>query len=191
VGWTAFLDACVLYPSSTRDLLLRGAEAYLYRVSWSSQVLQELRRNLVDDQRCSQEQADDLVSEMERAFPDAAASGYDELIAVMRNHEGDRHVLAAAVVAKADVIVTDNARHYPDAACEPYGIEVQSADEFLSFSFDLSPEVMGAAFLQQVSDWSSPALDTAAALSRLDSRLPSFAARLRTLPSVRAATTPR
>jgi len=32
LGWTALLDACVLYPLATRDLLLRGAQRYLYGV---------------------------------------------------------------------------------------------------------------------------------------------------------------
>jgi hypothetical protein len=143
VGWTAFLDACVLYPSSTRDLLLRGAEAYLYRVSWSARVLDEVRRNLVEDRRCTQAQADSLTRAMERAFPEASVGGFEDLIPAMANHEGDRHVLAAAIIAKADVIVTDNLGHFSGSACGAYGIEVQSADEFLSFSFDLAPDVMG------------------------------------------------
>lgn len=139
MGWTAFLDACVLYPSSTRDLLLRGADAYLYRVCWSSEVLVEVRRNLVADQRCAPDKANDLIEAMTRAFPEALVTGYEKLVPAMRTDEGDRHVLAAAVTAKADVIVTDNARHFPAEACDPYSIEVQTADEFLSFSFDLAP----------------------------------------------------
>jgi hypothetical protein len=187
VGWTAFLDACVLYPSSTRDLLLRGAEAYLYRISWSAQVLEQTHHHLVRDSRCTLEQADSLMAMMNDAFPEASVEGYDGLIPAMTNHESDRHVLAAAVVAKADVIVTDNVRHFPAAACEPHGIEIQTADEFLSFSFDLAPGVMGAAFLQLVADWNQPALDASAALSKLDARLPSLAERLRSLPTVRSA----
>lgn len=187
MAWTAFLDACVLYPTGTRDLLLRGAEAYLYRVSWSAHVLEQAHRNLTRDRRCSQEQADDLIAKMNEAFPEAAVTGYEGLVPAMTNHETDRAVLAAAVVARADVIVTDNVRHFPAAACEPHGIEVQTADEFLSFSFDLAPAVMGAVFLQQVADWNRPALDVSAALSALDARLPSFADRLRSAPQVRAA----
>lgn len=187
MGWTAFLDACVLYPLSTRDLLLRGAEAYLYRISWSAHVLEQAHRNLVQDGRCSLVQADTLIAKMSEAFPEAAVTGYDGLIPAMTNNQDDRAVLAAAVVAKADVIVTDNVRHFPAAACEPHGIEVQTADEFLSFSFDLAPGVMGTVFLQHVADLHRPALDISTALSRLDERLPSFADRLRSVPQVRSA----
>lgn len=58
MGWTAFLDACVLYPSVTRDLLLRGSEAYLYQVRWSPGVLEEARRNLIEDRRLTEDAAD-------------------------------------------------------------------------------------------------------------------------------------
>jgi hypothetical protein len=187
VGWTAFLDACVLYPSSPRDLLLRGASAYLYRVSWSQHVLEQTHRHLIEDGRCTQEQANSLIATMTHAFPEATVSGFEGLIASMTNHESDRHVLAAAVVSRADVIVTENVRHFPTGACEPYGIEVQTADEFLSFSFDLAPNAMGQAFLDQVADWSRPQLTVHEALSRLDGRLPSLADRLRGLPDVRQA----
>lgn len=188
MGWTALLDACVLYPLSTRDLLLRGAERYLYSVRWSEVIIQEVRRNLVEDQRCAPEQAAYLVSQMTKAFPDAAVTGHESLIEAMTNDTADRHVLAAAITAGADVIVTNNVRHFPATACDQYGIEVQTADEFLSYSFDLAPEVMGDIFLEQVRDLERPALDAAAALAALERRLPSLAAGLRALPRIRAAT---
>jgi hypothetical protein len=188
VGWTALLDACVLYPLATRDLLLRGAERYLYSVRWSEVIIEEVRRNLVEDQCCTTEQAASLVGHITSAFPDATVTGYESLNPAMANDAADRHVLAAGIAAGADVIVTDNVRHFPAKACDPYGIEVQTADEFLSHSLDLAPEVMGDIFLQQVRDLERPALDAAAALVALERRLPSLVARLKELPGVRAAT---
>jgi PIN domain len=187
LGWTALLDACVLYPLSTRDLLLRGAERYLFEIRWSAEIIDEVRRNLVDDMRCTEEQARHLTSQMTQAFPDATVTGHESLIEAMANDKADRHVLAAAITAGAGVIVTDNVRHFPPTACDPYGIEVQTADEFLSYSFDLAPEVMGDIFLQQVRDLERPAFDNASALAALGKRLPSLAERLSSLPRVRAA----
>ncbi|MEI6449077.1 MAG: PIN domain-containing protein [Actinomycetes bacterium] len=187
MGWTALLDACVLFPMSTRDLLLRGAERYLYEVRWSAQIVEEVRRNLVEDQRCTVEQATCLIGQMTGAFPEAAVTGHEPLIEAMVNDPGDRHVLAAAITAGADVIVTDNVRHFPSMACDQYGIEVQTADELPSYSFDLAPEVMGEIFLQQVRDLERPALDAPSALAALEKRLPTLAARLSALPSVRSA----
>ena len=124
---------------------------------------------------------------MTSAFPDATVTGYESLIQAMAN-DADGHVLAAAITAGADVIVTHNVRQFPAEACDPYGIEVQTADEFLLYSLDLAPEVMGEVFLQQVRDLERPALDAAAALVALERRLPSLVARLKVLPAVRAAT---
>jgi hypothetical protein len=69
VGWIALLDACVLFSSGTRDLLLRAAERDLYQVRWSQEIIEEVRRNVVRDQRCSAGQADSLIQDMYKAFP--------------------------------------------------------------------------------------------------------------------------
>jgi hypothetical protein len=51
----------------------------------------------------------------------------------------DRHVLASAVVGKADVIVTYNRKDFPQASVEPHGIEIQDPDEFVRHVLDLAP----------------------------------------------------
>ena len=113
-------------PLSTRDLLLRGAERYLYEVRWSVKIIEEVHRNLVEDQRCTGEQAGHLVSQMMEAFPEANVTENDTLTEAMTNDEADRHVLAAAITVGADVIVTDNVRHFPPAAC---GVKVLQPTE--------------------------------------------------------------
>jgi len=91
VGWTAFLDACVLHPWSTADLLLRLSERYVFRVMWSRDVLDETRRGLIEDAGLTAEQADYRIARLEAAFPEALVTGYADLISAMKNHEGDRH----------------------------------------------------------------------------------------------------
>lgn len=126
------LDTCVLFPQTLRDVLLTAAESGLYYPLWSTGVLDELERNLIEDRGLTQEQTAHLRTEMEGAFPDSTVTGYESLIDSMSNHEGDRHVLAAAVRGNAEVIVTENLRHFPDNACEPYGITPCPVDDFLS-----------------------------------------------------------
>jgi hypothetical protein len=58
---------------------------------------------------------------------------------------GDRHVLAAAIVGPCDVIMTQNARDFPEEGLEPYGIDVQHPDDFLCNHFSLAPGVFLAA----------------------------------------------
>lgn len=110
------LDAGVLIPAPLRDTLLRAVEAGLYRAQWSEDILEEVRRNLISELGRSEEQAQRLVDTIHTAFPEAMVTGYASLTAAMTNHPKDRHVLAAAVVAGAQVIVTSNLKDFPQAA---------------------------------------------------------------------------
>jgi hypothetical protein len=97
VGWIALLDACVLYPTSTRDLLLRGAERYLYQVRWSAEIVAEMRGSLVRDGRITAEQSEALAAAMLKAFPEAMVDGHLALVPSMTNEAEDRHVLRKAL----------------------------------------------------------------------------------------------
>lgn len=82
-SFVAVLDACVLIPASLRDTLLRAVEKDLYRMQWSNEILEEVRRNLVMQGMTSEEGAQSLVDEMKRYFPDASVDGYTSLTAAM------------------------------------------------------------------------------------------------------------
>jgi predicted nucleic acid-binding protein len=105
VSFPALLDTCVLYPAYLCDTLLRLAEAAAYRPLWSAEVLAELRRNLVE-RGIPIERVDRRLAHMTRSFPDALVTGYESLVDGMTNDPKDRHVLAAAVRAGAEVLVT-------------------------------------------------------------------------------------
>lgn len=49
-SFTVILDACVLYPFSLRDILLRLAELDLYRPKWTDEINQEWVSNLSKEQ---------------------------------------------------------------------------------------------------------------------------------------------
>ena len=126
------------------DLLLRGAEEpALYRPYWSKETTIELRRTLLKIGR-TEMQANRRLSEMHKAFPEALIQVPMELLAAMPSvpDPSDRHVIAAAVLAKADVIVTSNLRDFPLGALEPYHLLVHSPDEFLLHQYHLNPWTM-------------------------------------------------
>jgi predicted nucleic acid-binding protein len=127
------LDANVLYPARMRDLLIRLAIAGLYQARWSEQILDECFDNLIEDRPdLTQEQLARTRQLMTTALPDASVTGYEDLIAEFDLPDpADRHVLAAAVTARASLLVTENLDDFP-AERIPEGLRVVSPDEFVA-----------------------------------------------------------
>jgi len=170
------LDANVLFPFSLRDTLLRAAAAGFYQVRWSSQILDEMERSLVATATMPAEKARRLRAIMEREFPEAEVTGYEHLIAAMKNDEKDRHVAAAAVKVGAQVITTANLK---DFGALPDGIEAQSPDVFLCNLFDLDPEGFVELLREQAADLVNPPMDLDELLARLARVVPDLVAAIR------------
>ncbi|CNF58244.1 PIN domain-containing protein [Yersinia similis] len=145
------LDACVLYPARLRDLLMHLGLAGLYQPKWSDTIQDEWRRNLLIQRSDIKPEA--LVHTtrlMNRALPDANVTGYESLIEGLKLPDrDDRHVLATAIRAKAEVIVTMNLRDFPPDILAEFGIEALHPDEFISDLFDLNHAVALEAVRQQ------------------------------------------
>lgn len=140
MAFPAFFDTCALYGSTLNDLFLWLAEGGAFRPLWSEGVMRELRENLVEAGH-EAELIDKRLGAMRVAFPDALVSGYEDLEQVMTCDPKDRHVLAAAVRANADVLVTFNLEDFPDSSTEHYEIEVVHPDVFLLDQLDLYPKL--------------------------------------------------
>ena len=123
------------------------AHVEVYQPLWSRDILAELRRSVLE--RLPEANIDALIANMVEAFPEAEVVDYDEIVPSLINDPKDRHVLAAAIVGRAQVIVTTNLRHFSAAACEPYGVEVQHPDEFLTNALPLDHERVLRALAQQ------------------------------------------
>src|SRR5689334_22105621 len=106
------VDACALFPVTVCDTLLRAAAAGYFQIHWSAEILDEAARNLVAKNRVTAEQAARRFAAMTTHFPEAMVTGHESLIAGMPNDPKDRHVVAAAVKAGAQVIVTSNLRDF-------------------------------------------------------------------------------
>lgn len=122
----ALLDANVLYPARLRDLLVRLAIAGQYHACWTDQILDECFENLIADR------PDLLVDHLLRtrhllgiAVPDAVVANYDHLIDRLDLPDrDDRHVLAAAIAAGADNLVTANLGDFPARAMPSIAISL-------------------------------------------------------------------
>jgi hypothetical protein len=94
---------------------------------------------------------------MDEALPDACVSGYQALIPVLTLPDpDDRHVLAAAIRAKAEVIVTFNERDFPEDVLAGYQIRPQHPDTFLRHLVDLAPTVVRARVEAMLAAWANP-----------------------------------
>lgn len=178
---TAVLDANVLYALPLRDTLLGMAEADLYIPCWSDSILQETTRNLIDDGRASAEQAQRLTDSMHEAFAAATVPVEDveRLEPQMDNEHKDRHVLAAAVVGEAELIVTLNLRDFPRSVCEPLSIEAIHPDEFLLRLHRLNAVAVEDALARQAEALTRPPLTVLDILDLLAATVPEFATTLR------------
>ncbi|HET7228629.1 MAG TPA: PIN domain-containing protein [Longimicrobium sp.] len=129
-GPVALLDANVLYSATVRDLLLTLAEADLLVPHWTEEIHNEWISNLLrkrpdlDSAALARTRA-----QMDAAFPKALVSGYQRHIpAVQLPDPADAHVVAAAIEAGADVIVTFNLRHFPPSSLHALGIVAVDPD---------------------------------------------------------------
>jgi predicted nucleic acid-binding protein len=128
-----------LYPAPLRDLLIQLATANLFRAKWTDQIHAEWIDGLLAKRRdLRREQLERTRDLMNRAVSDALVSGHDYLIPTIELPDpNDRHVVAAAIRAHADAIVTVNLRDFPIAAIARYNLEVIHPDDFISFQADL------------------------------------------------------
>jgi predicted nucleic acid-binding protein len=138
--YTVLYDACVLYPAPLRDLLVQLATANLFRAKWTEQIHEEWIRSVLKERpdltRAQLNRAREL---MNRAVLDCIVEGYEYLIpAVTLPDPDDRHVVAAAIHARADCIVTSNLKDFPTAALSPYNLEAIHPDEFINYQIDLN-----------------------------------------------------
>jgi predicted nucleic acid-binding protein len=151
------LDANVLYPALLRDVLLSLADADLYSAKWSVHIRDEWTRSLLLDRPGMGVQIAAAAQAMEDAIPDCLVSGYEHLIEGLKLPDpDDRHVLAAAITGHADAIVTWNEKDFPREVLDPFGIEVQTPDEFVLNQLMLEKLTALAALKRMRERWARP-----------------------------------
>ncbi|MFJ4210433.1 PIN domain-containing protein [Paenarthrobacter sp. NPDC089675] len=181
--FTVIYDANVLYPSTLRDLLVRVAQSGLIHARWTDAILDETFGNL----KANRPYLD--VSKLDRtrklmcnAVPDCLVTKYEPLEQVFAESPdaGDIHVMAAALKAQAQVIVTRNLKHFPAELLEPWGMEAKHPDDFLMDQFYLDAVELHIAVRGMSEALRNPPLDVNDVLKRLESDgLPQISAALR------------
>ena len=151
---TVVYDANILYPAPLRDLLMYLAMTDLFAARWSNDIHEEWIRNVLKNRPdLTMARLQRTRRFMDKSVRDALVTGYETLIPTLALPDpNDRHVLAAAIQADADVIVTMNLKDFPKPILSKYGIIAQRPDDFVMCLVDMDNEaVLKAVWLQQQS----------------------------------------
>jgi predicted nucleic acid-binding protein len=126
------LDACTLYPAALRDLLMRLALHRMIRARWTNAIHNEwIAAVLRDRPDLTRERLQRTRDLMNLHADDSLVTGYEKHIeAIELPDPNDRHVLAAAIEAEADILLTWNLRDFPLKALSPYGLVAEDPDTF-------------------------------------------------------------
>jgi|UPI00056D7F97 predicted nucleic acid-binding protein len=158
--FTAFIDANVFYGARLRSLVLFVAQKKIFRARWSNDVHDEWVRNLIRNRPDLKPSDLDRTRQlMNAAVPDCLVEGYEQLIAGLTlPDEDDRHILAAAIVTRANVIVTFNEKDFPNDIVSKFRLHTKHPDDFLVDAYNLSPEDFVEAVRSDFAHYGKPPL---------------------------------
>lgn len=128
----AVLDACVLYPSVLREILLGVAARGIYEPLVSDRILREWTLATAKIGPAAQALAEGDALMVKAAFPRALVREQPNIEARLSLPDpNDDHVLAVAIGGHADAIVTFNAQDFPRPVLADHGLERRDPDGFL------------------------------------------------------------
>ena len=176
--FTVFLGGCVLVPIAPCDTLLRIADAGTFRPLWSAKVVDEaLKASARIHPEVDESRFLSRFRSMDYAFEDALVEGWEPIErAVELPDPDDRHVVAAALRGRADAIITENTKDFPERVLEPLGLEAIRLDDFLLDQLDLSPGAICRVVKDQAAAMRRPPVTVETLLAKLSrSGAPRFA----------------
>ena len=124
------LDACVLFPTVLREILIGVAREGVYQPIWSARILEEWRRAAVRRDAGDGAVAAGEIARLRAEWPAAEVppGREDDL---WLPDPADVHVLATARAGGAACIVTLNLRDFPARELAGPGIAAEHPDAFL------------------------------------------------------------
>ncbi|MEM8788187.1 MAG: PIN domain-containing protein [Pseudomonadota bacterium] len=125
------LDACVLYPTVLRQILLDVARSGVYRPLYSARILEEWRRAAARGGDADAAIAAAEIAVLRADWPAGEVTLCTEPAALSLPDPDDIHVFAAALEGRADAIVTHNLRDFPGRTLARHGLSARSPDSVL------------------------------------------------------------
>jgi predicted nucleic acid-binding protein len=144
------LDACVLFPTVMREVLLAVAGQGLFTPLWSERILGEWQHAAARHGPAQGAEALAAIARARDLFPRASVPPQPGLEARLHLPDpDDLHVLACAIAGSADAIVTLNAQDFPRGTLSAEGLARRDPDGLLWELWSFHPEAVGVA-LEQV-----------------------------------------
>ncbi len=174
------IDACVLYPTVMREMVLGVAEAGVFEPRWSPRLLEEWARAAARLGPEGEAQARAEIALIEARWPRSNVAPPPELAnRLWLPDDSDIHVLAAAIHTSADAIMTLNAKDFPRNILAEEGLSRVDPDGYLHQVWQARPEVVASvgqkvlAEARRLSgeDWTMRALMKKARLPRVGKAL--------------------
>jgi predicted nucleic acid-binding protein len=161
--FTAFFDANVFFGARLRSFIMELSYSGVFRARWSPDIHREWIAAVVRRRTdLTPEQLYPIRDMMDEAIPDALIDGYGSLIDALKLPDpNDSHVLAAAIVGRADVIVTFNEADFPKEILEPYRIHTRHPDAFFLEAEGVDPGVLTEAAARDLAHYKRPPLTIA------------------------------
>lgn len=126
------IDACVLYPTVMREMVLGAARAGHFQPLWSDRILEEWARAATKLGPEGAAQARSEIAMLRADWPGAACPAAPEVAQrLYLPDENDIHVLAVAIKASADIIMTLNAKDFPRGTLAEEGLIRVDPDSYL------------------------------------------------------------
>ncbi|MEE9453464.1 MAG: PIN domain-containing protein [Paracoccaceae bacterium] len=126
------LDACIIFPTVMREVLMGVAGARGFTPLWSTQIFAEWQHAATKLGPEAGAIASGEMAVMNANWPGATVDFAPDIIATLYLPDRyDRHVLAAAIAGDARVILTKNRKDFPNGILAEYGLIRRDPDEFL------------------------------------------------------------
>ena len=126
------LDACVLYPTVMREVLLGAAAAGFFTPLWSARILGEWAHAAAKAGPQVADSARVEIALLRDRWPGAEIDADPATEARLTLPDADdRHVLAAAISGRADTLCTVNLRDFPTRILTAEGVIRRDPDGLL------------------------------------------------------------
>ncbi len=135
------IDACVLYPTVLREIIVGLAATGYFEPLWSARILEEWARAAA--RNADEDIARGEIAILQAQWPQSEVTVTEATLERLWLPDvDDIHVLAAAVDSKTDAILTLNIRDFPTRILSAEGILRRDPDGFLYEALGEEPQTV-------------------------------------------------